>query len=238
MHGDELRRRSKRILVSRQDAVHASSSRDYRHKNERWSPARFIGRNTNASERGRNCAHVPSSEEKHGLRQRQGGQDGGRAKGGGMMRTVCGMGDFVRRIRIQARFGSLSRAPLQLLRFELRGDAAECEWIARPPDEWDASLPSAVRERNASRQALEDAITVRDLLLRALPDLESAVLHIYRQLQGESLELIVKGHVRREERAPAAVRSLAMRAKLYGFQFWLDDGVLEVLQTEDLAVNR
>jgi hypothetical protein len=33
-----------------------------------------------------------------------------------MMGYLCGIGEFVRRRRIQARFGELSRAPLQLLR--------------------------------------------------------------------------------------------------------------------------
>lgn len=154
-----------------------------------------------------------------------------------LMGSICGISDFVRRMKMQARFGSLSRAPLQLLRFELRGAVAQCDWLARPPDKWDAGLPKGVGERNASEQAIADALAVRDLLLKALPEIENAALHIYRRLQGDLLELIVRGNVSRAEAPPTAVRSLAMRAKLCGFQFWLDDGILEPLQIEEQAVN-
>ena len=153
-----------------------------------------------------------------------------------MMRHLCEIGDFVRRMRVQTSFGDLSRARLKLLRFEVRGDEAECNFLARPADPWDAGLPSLVSERNVSVQALRDAISVRGLLFRILPDLSRAVLRVYR-LSGESLELIITGVVRREEQAPATVRSLAMRAKLCGLQFWLDDGILESLHPEECLVN-
>ncbi len=152
---------------------------------------------------------------------------------GEMLKTLCGVGDFLRRMRTQARFGSLSRAPLKLLRFALRGSTAECDWIARPPDEWDSTLPKVMGERHASRQALEDAIALRAFLFRAIPGVESAVLQAYRKSQCDRLELIVRGQVCRAERAPVAARSLVMRAKLCGFQFCLDDGVLEALRVEE-----
>lgn len=154
-----------------------------------------------------------------------------------MMRYLCEIGDFVRRMRLQAQFGDLSRAPLRLLRVQLCGRAAECDWIARSPDAWDVGLPPEVGQRNSSIQALKDAIAVRNLLFRALPDLYSAAIRVYRRSANERLELIVTGSVTRDERAPATVRSLAMRAKLFGFHFWLDEGVLENLQPEEFAVN-
>jgi len=156
---------------------------------------------------------------------------------GTMMRHLCDIGEFVRRLRLQARFGELSRASLCLLRVQLCGEYAECDWIARPSDKWDTDLPPAVGRRNASTQALYDAIRVRGLLFLALPDLQKAELRCYRYAPEDVLELIISGTVTREVRAPASVRSLAMRAKLFGLNFWLDDGILEDLQPQEYAVN-
>ena len=153
------------------------------------------------------------------------------------MKELLQFGEFVRRVRAHIQFGDLSRAPLGLLRMEWNGQTAECECIARQPDRWDADLPRPLGERHASIQALRDAIAVRGLLFRVFPALLSAEIRVYRQAAGDRLELIVAGHVSRDQRAPAAVRSLAMRAKLLGFHFWLDEGVLEDLQPQELAVN-
>jgi hypothetical protein len=158
------------------------------------------------------------------------------AEKGRMMRHLCEIGDFVRHMRIQTRFGDLSRARLTLLRFEVRGNEAECNFLARPADMWDADLAPRISGRNVSVQALRDAISVRALLFRILPDISKAVLRIYR-MSGESIELIITGVVSREEQAPATVRSLTMRAKLCGLQFWLDDGILESLQAEECLVG-
>ena len=151
---------------------------------------------------------------------------------GVIMRQLCEIGDFVRRIRIQTRFGDLSRAKLRLLRFELNGAEAECNLLARPADPWDAGLPAHVADRNVSAQALKDAMSVRALLFRMFPDISKAVLRIYRR-SGNSLELVIAGALQRGEHAPPTVRSLAMRAKLSGFRFWLDDGILESLEPEE-----
>src|SRR6266699_2590703 len=102
-----------------------------------------------------------------------------------MIKQLCDIRNVITRLRVQLRFGRLSRAPLRLLRLEWRGDHVECDWIARSYDEWDKALPRPLSEGNASLQALEDAIIVRDLLFYALHDISSATFRFYRQLVEE-----------------------------------------------------
>ena len=149
------------------------------------------------------------------------------------MRQLWEVADFIRSMRRQMRFGELSRAPLRLLRLELRDDTVECDWIARPADVWDAGLRRSVRDRNESIQALADAISVRNLVFDALPNVESAVLRALRQAAREPHEMIILGTVSREMPAVHRVSSLVMRAKLYGFCFCLEDGLLRPLQVGD-----
>jgi hypothetical protein len=146
------------------------------------------------------------------------------------MRALWELADFVRDVRREMRFGELSRAPLQLLSLEWRGASAKCEWLARPADVWDAALSSSTRDRNVTEQALKDAVAVRDLLFSALPDLATANLRVYRD--GEPPELIIAGTVMRDSRASNGIRSLAMRVKLCGLQFHMQDGKLEPLLRE------
>jgi hypothetical protein len=153
------------------------------------------------------------------------------------MRMLWGIADFGRAVRRQMRFGELSRAPLKLLRLEWRGDVAECDWLARPADEWDQDLPRQVSDGNASEQALRDAIAVRELLFYALPAVDTASLRVYRQSAGGTHELIITGTVTRGEEVPRNVLSTAMRAKLLGFQFWSEGGILGALQTEECTMS-
>ena len=148
------------------------------------------------------------------------------------MRQLWEAADFVRNLRRRLRFGDLSRAPLKLLRLELRGEEAECEWLARPADPWDSDLPPGIGERHASLQALEDCLAVRRLLFSAMPSISKAVFRVYRGAQTDRVELIVTGTVTREDQAAANVCSLAMRAQLCGLRFWLADGVLGRFQSE------
>src|SRR6266849_2702735 len=97
------------------------------------------------------------------------------------MKPLWEAADFVRRVRRQLRFGELSRAPLQLLRLELRGEIAECEWFARPPDPWDADLPAGMAERNQTLQALRDAMRIREFIFEMLSEVRSAKFRVYRQ---------------------------------------------------------
>ena len=145
--------------------------------------------------------------------------------------------DFVRGLRREMRFGELSRAPLRLLRLELRGDSVACDWIARPADVWDAGLQRDQRERSVSEQALRDAIRVRDLVFDSLPRIERAVLRAFRSSGArEPPELIISGVAMREAPPVFRVSSLVMRAKLYGFQFHVEDGILRALERQESSI--
>jgi hypothetical protein len=153
------------------------------------------------------------------------------------MNVLWEISDFVRKVRREMRFGELSRAPLRLLRFEVLGDRAECEWVMRPSDPWDADLGPEVGERNQTMQALQDAMLVRELLLSSLSGIHTAKFRVYRQSLDESCELIIAGTIARDDDVPQRVSSLVMRAKLCGLRFWLDNGVLATLQSEECSVS-
>jgi hypothetical protein len=151
-----------------------------------------------------------------------------------LARTLFEIGFTLRCWRARLRAGELSRAPLRLLRFEVSGNAAECEWIARPPDPWDSDLRPEIRMRHASEQALRDAIAVRRLIFTLMPDLDEVTLRIYRETSA-GRELIVAGQVPRYTGLYRPALSTAMRAKLLGLCFVLENGILCGSVTTDAA---
>ena len=145
--------------------------------------------------------------------------------------------DLVRGLRRGMRFGELSRAPLRLLRLELTGQSLACDWIARPADIWDESLSRRARERNTSEQALRDAIRIRDLVFDAMPKVECALLRTFRYSGArEPPQLIISGIATREAPPIFRVASLAMRAKLCGFQIEIEDGILQTFKRKEEAI--
>jgi hypothetical protein len=155
----------------------------------------------------------------------QGDSRGQERGGAGLMESLCAAGEFVRALRVKLRFGELTRAPLRLLRLQLTETDVECDLLARHADRWDAGLSGKVRQRNEAQQALQDAIQVRALLFKTLPGPDRGELRIYRETQS-GRELIAAGRVERRDRVARNVQSLAMRAKLLGFQFIFEDDVL------------
>jgi hypothetical protein len=145
----------------------------------------------------------------------------------GMIKELCDIRDLITRLRVQLRFGRLSRSPLRLVRLEWRGHHVDCDWIARAQDEWDQALPRYIGDSNASLQALEDAIIVRNVLF------SSATFRVYREGEDEPQELIITGTVTRPEPVRWNIQSLVMRAKLSGFQFRLDEGRLVPIQAQE-----
>jgi len=109
--------------------------------------------------------------------------------------------------------------------------------MCRPADEWDRDIPQRASDLNVSTQALQDAIAVRDLLFFALPGVDTASLRIFRESPSGEHQLVIAGTVAREQQTSRYVASVAMRAKLLGLQFWLEDGVLEVLRSEEYAMS-
>jgi hypothetical protein len=148
---------------------------------------------------------------------------------------LLGIRRFIRSLTTKLRFGKRSRACLKLLELRLRGELAECDWMARPPDVWDSDLPVSVRERNAASQALEDAMEVRELLFKNLSEVRTADVRVYRPCQDGHAELIIAGTVTREQCTRPEIRSLVMRAKLCGFRFTLNNGVLDPLDLQGVG---
>lgn len=152
-----------------------------------------------------------------------------------LAQPLRGVSRFVRELTMQLRFGRLSRSPLRLTRLLIKEDGAECDWTARNQDPWDADLSRDIGKRHASLQALKDAIDIRALLFASLPELRKARFRVYRECCNRSRELIIVGNVRRDENAHRSVHSLAMRAKLVGLRFDLDDGCLRRLDQISLC---
>jgi hypothetical protein len=151
----------------------------------------------------------------------------------GLTSHISSVSRFLRDLRTQLRFGTLSRAPLRLIRFELTQDSAACDWIARNADWWDEDLAREIGRRHASLQALKDTIDIRSLLFASIPDLVTARLRVYRESAVHSRELIIIGNVRRQDDSFRGIHSLAMRAKLVGLRFSLENNLLKRLSREE-----
>jgi hypothetical protein len=143
------------------------------------------------------------------------------------MKLILDTIEFFHVLRSQMRFGEFSRESLQLHRFEVVGDSAECEWFMRPPDRWDVHLPAQMQQEHITEQALRDALKIRELIFRGFPQVQRAGLRMYRVAEGGDPELMMIGDVERETYGLGRVASLVMRAKLYGFRFSLIGGALE-----------
>lgn len=139
---------------------------------------------------------------------------------------------FLHGLRVKMRFGELSRAPLQLLRFQILAQVVECEWLARSPDPWDVDLPQSVRQRHMTLQTLKDAIDVRALLFSALPQITTAHLRVYRDSPNYAREMIITGCAQRNDNSSRRLHSLAMRARVLGFRFNLEENVLSAISAQ------
>lgn len=140
------------------------------------------------------------------------------------MSALLETSNFVGLARKKMRFGELSREPLTLLRLEWKDDSVECDWLMRPNDPWDSYLPRHVARENQSLQALRDALELRESIFRSFPAVEQAWLRMFRLDPEGRLEPVMTGSVSRANAVLHRVTSIAMRAKLCGFNFTLDQG--------------
>jgi hypothetical protein len=148
----------------------------------------------------------------------------GRSKRGlRLTERLCDVSHFLLRMRVQFRYGTLSRAPLKLLCLQVTPDAVECDYLARAADQWDADLAENVSRRHLCLQTLRDAMDLRELLFRTVPDCGAARLRVYRRAQEGTHELIMLGYVHRNDHSARGVHSLSMRAKVLGFHFHLEN---------------
>lgn len=142
------------------------------------------------------------------------------------MRALIETAQFLRQARKRLRSGALSREPLLLLRVEWKGDSVECDWLMRPVDPWDKDLPQRLARENQTLQSLRDALKLRETIFRCFPAVGIAHLRMFRADEDHNLELVMTGSVTRSNEILHRVASLAMRARLCGFSFIMNDGAL------------
>jgi hypothetical protein len=145
------------------------------------------------------------------------------------MKILLDAADFLRRAHRRMRFGELSREPLELLRLEWKRESLECDWLMRPADPWDVDLSPRLVEENQTFQALRDALMLRNIVFASFPGVDSAELRMFRIGADGLPELVMSGSVVRTNEILERVASIAMRARLCGFRFTLNEGPLEKL---------
>jgi hypothetical protein len=105
----------------------------------------------------------------------------------------------------------------------------ECDWLMRPPDPWDKDLQEHLAKENQTLQALRDALILREVIFESFPAVINAELRMYRADGEHRLELVMTGKVNRYNDGFERVASVAMRARLCGFHFKLNEGEMESL---------
>ncbi|HEX4759108.1 MAG TPA: hypothetical protein VH308_14050 [Terracidiphilus sp.] len=153
------------------------------------------------------------------------------------MTVLLEAAEFLKKVRRKLRFGAFSREPLLLLRFEWRGDSVECDWLMRQGDPWDKDLPVQMAKENQTLQALQDALTLRDVVFKSFPAVMTAELRMFRADALHRLELAMTGNVSRSNEKFERVASVAMRARLCGFNFTLEQGEIGPISSAPLSCS-
>jgi hypothetical protein len=148
----------------------------------------------------------------------------------------CDVSHFLLRLRVQLQYGRLSRAPLKLLRLQLTGDFVECDLLARAGDPWDTDLTERLAKRHVTLQTLRDAIDLRALLFRSVPEARGAYCRIYRNGEGGACELVMAGNIHRNDQSARGIHSLSVRARALGFRFRMDNDRLYPISDEGFSL--
>jgi hypothetical protein len=141
--------------------------------------------------------------------------------------------EFQRLLRVlgsRLRYGTLSRAPLRLVRLAFEEETVRCDWLLRPPDVLDHGLNPEWRDRRVAIEALHDALTMRELVFTTLPQARFGQLRAFSESSGAARTLMIAGSVSREAEPVHRSPSMAMRALSCGFRFRLTNGFLEPLE--------
>jgi hypothetical protein len=154
-------------------------------------------------------------------------------QGGGFVEQLLNAGQFLRGLQVKMRFGMLTRAPIRLIRLQVCDEVAECDWLARAPDPWDADLTRSVQQRHVSLQSLRDAIDVRALLFNIMPQAQTAYFRAYRESSDYTPEMIITGCTHRNDHTSRDVHSLQMRARVLGFRFNMEGDILRTIQAKE-----
>ncbi len=113
----------------------------------------------------------------------------------------------------------------------------ECDWLMRPADQWDKDLPAHLARENQTLQALRDALSLRETIFKSFPAVITAELRMFRADPLHRLELMMTGSVSRSNETFERVASIAMRARLFGFHFNVEQGELGRLTSAPLSCS-
>ena len=145
---------------------------------------------------------------------------------------LCNVSHFLLRLQVQFQFGRHSRASLHLLRMEIIPEKIEFDCITKSSDPWETDPAEQNAKRRITLQVLHDAIDLRAILFRSVPDVDAARIRIYRNSGQYGRELIMVGHTHRNDQSALGFHSPIVRAKVLGYQFRLDNDYLKEI-TED-----
>lgn len=151
------------------------------------------------------------------------------------MKDLLDAAEFLKKVRRKLRFGAFSRESLLLLRFEWKGDSVECDWLMRAADQWDKDLPVHLARENQTLQSLRDAMSLREVIFKSFPAVMNAELRMFRADSAHRLEMVMTGSVSRSNETFERVASVAMRARLFGFRFTMEQGELGRLTSAPLS---